>query len=297
VDVDRQLPIGDEIFLDHVGHFVRDTASAREAFVRAGFAPTPVSVQIDRNTGQPTGTGNITAMLGRGYVEVLFKTADTPIGRELDAALARDPGIHLAAFAVADAAAAHRRLAGCGFPVRPLAEIERPVETEMGAGTAAFTVARVEPGAMPEGRIQILTHCTPDRVWQERWLRHPNGSVALARLIIAVSDVEEAAQRFSRFTDRDARPSRTGQTIWLDRGRIELVMPEAFAATLPEVSIPQLPRIGAYGLLVASLDHTEAVLRQGGLPTRRIGPALAVRFPHVLGHGAWLFAEKAADFP
>jgi hypothetical protein len=30
----RQLPIGDEIFLDHVGHFVRDVDAATRALVR-----------------------------------------------------------------------------------------------------------------------------------------------------------------------------------------------------------------------------------------------------------------------
>ena len=53
--------------------------------------------------GTPTGTGNVTAMFSRGYIEVLFKTADTPLGREFDLALAGHAGVHLAAFSVADA--------------------------------------------------------------------------------------------------------------------------------------------------------------------------------------------------
>ena len=53
---------------------------------RAGFAPTPVSVQVAPDGG-PTGTGNVCAMMTRGYMEVLFKTADTPLGREFEAAL------------------------------------------------------------------------------------------------------------------------------------------------------------------------------------------------------------------
>ncbi len=117
-EADRQLPLGEEIFLDHVAHFVRDRDAARAALARAGFAPTPVSIQASPGpagaTPTPTGTGNVTAMFARGYVEVLFKTADTALGRELDAALARHPGLHLAAFAVADAGAAHRRLGAAG---------------------------------------------------------------------------------------------------------------------------------------------------------------------------------------
>ena len=79
----RQLPAGEEIFLDHVAHFVRDAEAAGRALRRVGFAPTPVSIQADKDpsTGKlvPTGTGNITAMFPRGYTEVLFKNSDSPL--------------------------------------------------------------------------------------------------------------------------------------------------------------------------------------------------------------------------
>src|SRR5262245_47173860 len=156
---DRQLPLGDEIFLDHVGHFVRDAEAASRALARAGFAPTPVSVQANPD-GTPTGTGNVTAMFTRGYVEVLFKTADTPLGREFEAAIAGHAGVHLAAFSVADAEQQHRRLADAGFAMRPLVQFQRPVQTEAGPDVAAFTVVRLERGAMAEGRIQMLRHRT-----------------------------------------------------------------------------------------------------------------------------------------
>src|SRR3979411_445990 len=110
-EADRQLPIADEIFLDHVGHFVRDPDAATRALARAGFAPTPVSIQVNpAPAGAPrlTGTGNTAAMFARGYIEALFRTADTPLGRELTAAMARYPGVHLAAFAVADSAKSHQ---------------------------------------------------------------------------------------------------------------------------------------------------------------------------------------------
>jgi Glyoxalase-like domain len=298
-EADRQLPIGDAIFLDHIAHFVPNVTSARAALVGAGFAPTPVSIQVspDAAATRPTGTGNITAMFRRGYVEALFKATDTPLSRELDAAIARYPGVHLAAFAVADAGAAHRRLATSGFRVRPLVEMQRPVDTEAGPGMAAFTIARVEPGEMAEGRIQILTHRTEDSVWQPRWLDHPNGSLGLAGLVIATADIEEAAQRFARFTNRPARASRLGRTIQLDRGRVELMTADAFNAMLPEVAIPRLPFIGAYGLIVRSVTDAEAALRSGGLQPRRIGTALSVPFPAALGLGAWLFAETTAELP
>jgi hypothetical protein len=291
-EADRQLPLGEEIFLDHVGHFVADRQAASHAFVRCGFAPTPVSVQVNPD-GTLTGTGNVCAMFARGYIEVLFKTADTPLGAELDLSMARYRGVHLAAFAVADAGHAHARLAAAGFALRPLVNMQRPVDTETGPSTAAFTVARVERGAMAEGRIQILTHHTEDAVWQKRWLAHPNGARALASVVIAVPDVQEAAARFARFTGRRAMSTRSGQMIALDRGRVELVTRGAFEAALPEIAIPNLPFIGAYGIVVASLDAADAIFAHAGLRTRRANDYLVVPFPEQLGQGAWLFAESS----
>jgi hypothetical protein len=295
-----QLPHGAAIFLDHVGHFVHDIAAASRALAQAGFAPTPVSVQTQPGpdgAARLTGTGNATAMLTRGYVELLFKTADTPLGRELDAALARHPGVHLVAFAVADAASAHRRLAGNGFRMRPLVEMQRPVETAGPSGTAAFTVARLEPGEMPEGRIQLLTHRTEEMVWQPRWLAHPNGALGLTSVMIAVADVNEAAQRFARLTERPARASFLGRSIELDRGRIELLTANTFSETLPQVQIPSLPFIGAYGVSVASLAAAEQSLVQGGITPHRHGQTLMAAFPEALGCGAWLFSERGAADP
>jgi hypothetical protein len=292
---DRQLPLGGEIFLDHVGHFVHDPHAASAALQRAGFAPAPLSVQVNPDPAggepQPTGTGNVTAMFRRGYIEVLFKTADTPLGREFDAAVARYPGIHLAAFAVADATQAHQRLQDAGFRMRPLVQMQRPVDVNGGPGTAAFTLARVEAGEMREGRIQMLTHRTEGAVWQPRWLTHPNGARGLASVTIAVADLAEAARRYARFTGRQTKPSDGGQKIVLDRGGVELVTAETFARMFPECPIPSLPFMGACEIRVESLAVLGPILDRTGLQTRRIDRSLLAPFPEELGRGMWAFSE------
>lgn len=297
---DRQLPVGDQIFLDHVGHFVRSPEAARRALDRVGFAPTPASIQVNPEVTvgtKLTGTGNITAMFSRGYVEVLFKTADTVLGREFEAALAHHPGIHLAAFAVADASKAHERLSAEGFPVRPLAKMQRPVETETGDSTAAFTIARPEPGVMPEGRIQILTHHTERAVWQKRWLTHPNSAIELIDVIIAVADVEEAAQRFARFTGRAATRTSGGAVLRLDRGGIYLVGYERIMERLPEVPINKLPFMVGYALRVQSLEAAEAAIDRADLAWHTFDEGIAAAFPVELGEGAWFFVEQADGLP
>ncbi len=297
---DRQLPAGDEIFLDHVAHFVRDANAARQALTRCGFAPTPTSVQVnpDRSGSmRPTGTGNITAMFERGYAELLFKTADTPLAREFDAMIEQHSGLHLAAFSVADAEAAHRRLAASGFVVRELVRMSRPVETEAGAGTAAFTIARVEPGVMPEGRIQMLTHHTEEAVWQKRWLGHPNSAIGLIDVVIAVADVEEAAQRFARFTGRDATRTSGGAVLQLDRGGVYLVNYDRITERLPEIAITRLPFMAGYAVRVRSLAIAETAVDRADLEWHAFEEGIAAAFPSELGLGAWFFVEHAAGLP
>ena len=300
-ETDRQRPLGEEIFLDHLAHFVRDAESAGRALTHAGFAPAPLSIQSnpDPHGGPPqlTGTGNMTVMFRRGYVEILFKTSETPLSREFDVALERHAGLHLVAFAVADAAKAHARIGASGFPVRPLVQMQRPVGTETGEAVAAFTIARVEAGVMPEGRIQMLTHRTEQAVWQPRWLTHPNGAVALTDVVIAASDIEETAQRFARFTGRPVIANESGRAVALDRGRVQIMNTAAFTSLLPEVAVPSLSFIGAYAIMVVSLDAAEQALRARATPSRRHGPLLIAPFPRELGRGAWIFVETASALP
>jgi Glyoxalase-like domain len=298
----RNLPLGGEIFLDHVGHFVRDAEAAGQALRRAGFAPTPVSIQSDRDPSTngliPTGTGNITTMFARGYVEVVFKTSDSPLVRQFDAALARRAGLHLAAFAVADAGQARHRLAGAGFPVDDIVRMQRPVKTEVGPDTAAFTIARVEASTMPEGRIQILTHQTEHTVWQPRWLTHPNSVCDLIDVVIAVENVEEAAQRFARFTGRPAASIEGGGAlIRLDRGGVYLLNQRRATEKLPEVPVTSLPFMIGYALGVQSLAAAEAAIDRADLEWRALEDGIVATFPTELGEGAWFFVERTESLP
>jgi hypothetical protein len=300
MDANRQLPLSAEIFLDHIAHWVPDAGAAGQAMIRAGFAPTPISVQTNPGPGGtsvPAGTGNVTAMLTRGYVEVLFKTSDTPLTREFDAGIARYAGLHLIAFAVADARAASEHLAAAGFRTAPIVALRRPVGTETGEAEAAFTVARVAPGEMAEGRIQYLTHHTEDAVWQKRWLAHPNGVKELIDVIAVVADVDEAAGRYARFIGRNPIKTPMGRGFILDRGGVQLCDKPSFTRVVPNLPVPSLPFIGGYALRVDSLTATVNHLRAGRLPFIANNRIVFAPFPAALGQGSWIFVERIADLP
>src|SRR6266436_1351388 len=186
-----QLPPPGAVFLDHVAHFVPAMDTAGAALERCGFRLTPFTAQANRVEGAavPTGTGNRCAMLRQGYLEVLTATptGDTDLAQQLRERIADHVGLHLAAFSSADTAAEHRRLDAAGFPTLPLVDMRRPVMTEARSADARFTIARVAPGSMAEGRVQFLTHHTERLVWHRGFLDHSNGAQALTGLWIAAA--------------------------------------------------------------------------------------------------------------
>ena len=159
-----------------------------------------------------------------------------PTRRSAASSKPRSRGIPVAASGVRGGGRSrvHRRLGEAGFRTRPLAPFSRPVGTKTGMATAAFTVARVEPGEMPEGRIQVLTHHTEDAVWQKRWLAHPNGAPRARER----GDCRRRRGRGGSTVCALYRATRgahaSGQAVQLDRGRIDLVTRDTFAAALPE---------------------------------------------------------------
>ncbi len=296
---DAQLPVGGQIFLDHIGHFVRDIDSANAALKQCGFLTTPFSVQT-APTGpdgamQPTGTGNICTMLRSGYLEFLTKTTETPLAAELEAAIDRWPGVHLAAFAVAQPEATYKRLLQAGIDMRPLVHMRRPVETENGKGEARFTVLRPKPGVMAEGRIQLLTHHTEKEVWQPRWLSHPNGVLGLLGTLIVTADLEDAAARLERLLGLTPKRHSYGIRFALDRGYLELLSPDAAEPVVGKP--PGIPWIASYALRVENLKLTADFMSKAGIPTNRLRNALIARFPDAIGVGSWIFVEDVADLP
>lgn len=290
------LPRPGQTFLDHVGHFVPDAEDCAAALKAAGFTVTPFSAQLapDPETGRPglTGTGNVCVMLRSGYLEFLAHTADTPIGLEFKEALSRRAGLHLAAFAVADAEARHAQLCAAGFAMRPLVRMSRSIETPTGASEAKFTVARLEKGTMPEGRIQLLTHGNEAALWQRRWLDHANGADRLVSIVISAPDPAEAANRLSAFLDRPSMQADGSRyRVKLDRGGID-ILDEAAAGQLVGTRIePGRPTIVGYRVGVSDLSRTRDCMARAGLPVRMAQGEAIVSFPTALGLGAWVFAE------
>ncbi len=262
---------------------------AGTAFARLGFPLTPFTVHRNEDEAGnriPTGTANRCAMLGRGYLEILtdVEGLDTPFSRAHRAAVARYEGLHLIAFSVDDVAAEAGRLDAEGFRPQPVANLRRPMPVDGGGEEeAGFSVLRVPPGTMAEGRMQILRHETPDVVWQPSTIARENGVTGLSGVVICTDDPAEAADRYARFTGRAGE----GARIALDRGSLNFVTPAGLARAIPAARPPSLPFIAAAVLESADIAATRRFFEAAGIPVEAL-PDGAIAVPPEFAMGAWL---------
>ena len=277
--------------IDHVAHFVPDGESASAALSRLGFTLTPLSAQSHRLQADgplvPAGTSNRCVMLRQGYLEFLTPTHDTPNAQQLRDAIARYVGVHLIAFGTQAAGEDHARLQREGFDPLPPVALQRQAETPDGEATARFTVVRVAPATMAEGRIQFCQHHTPDVVWQPRWLGHANHAVGLAGVLVCVADPAQTAWRYARFT---GLPVSESHGTWrLDTARGYVLFTDA--TTLQHalgISPPALPWIAGY--LIDSDDMNATRRMTGG---NALGERLCVSLPPALG-GLMIFQPSGS---
>jgi hypothetical protein len=289
------LSLPDESVLDHVGLFVPDMARAGRAVERLGFALTPLTPQrhaLASGALAPTGTANRLAILQHGYIEFLAATGDTPIAVQLRRAIGRYTGAHLIAFGTTDAEATHARLGQAGFDPLPMVRLQRSVRTAAGERLARFSVVRVPPERMIEGRMQFCRHHTPELVWQTQHQDHPNRAHSLTDILMCVDDPAEVAARYGRFLDL-APETHEGLFLFrLARGRLHVFNPTTLAHTAG-IEAPTTPFIAGFVLTSTDLAATRAVLDEGALAIRDLGPGVIAAMPEDIATTIFFMAPDA----
>jgi len=287
---DRQRPRAGDLCLDHVSHFVPDLDAAAGVLAALGFAVTPVSVQ--RTQEGPAGSSNRCVMLGAGYIEVLTPTHDTPTARRMRAAIGHHVGVHLLCFGTPSAESEHARLAAHGFAPLPLVRLSRPVRVAGRRRLARFSVVRLPPEKMPEGRIQFVEQRTPENLWLAEHLRHPNGVLGLAAAFVVADDPVAVAARFARFAGIIPRPSGPFVRLPTARGDVLVGTRRAWHRLLG-AEPPPAPSIAGYALAFRDPAKFAARCRRAGITVKRRGALYAVHLPPVLG-GTCLFGTWGA---
>jgi len=264
---DRQLPVGHEVFLDHVGYFTADLDAAGAQLARLGFAVSPVNLQQNADAQgnlKPSGTSNRLAVLRRGFLEILAATHDTPLGDQLKAALARYAGLHLIALSHADIPAERERLIAEGFAMQEVVNLRRHKQTAEGMREVRWSVLRPQAGVMPEGRVQFAYCHTPELTWNEAAPPLANAADGLSDILLIVRDRQEAAARFGRFAGRAPREEGSLSIVPLDRGRIVLAEPD-FTSAISNFTLPNVPCMCGQALFCADLGLVRSILAEAGI--------------------------------
>jgi hypothetical protein len=266
--------------LDHVGIAGRDLGAMAAAFERLGFQLTPLARHSGKRTPDgpvvPFGTGNRCIMLRQGYVELIAIVDPAAFSNTLDRFLARYAGIHIIALGIADEVENLDRLRRAGIDIPGVAYLERPVDDADPNGPRA-RFARLPLPDAPEGRLQLIRHLTPEAIWQERFLTHPNHAVGLEEVVIAVEQPAEAAARFSRLAGRPVVPDPAGGfALPLPHGTVRLLPADALGTVFPGVAIPSLPYIAGVTVRTADLEATARLLAEGGVAHERLVESVLV---------------------
>jgi catechol 2,3-dioxygenase-like lactoylglutathione lyase family enzyme len=245
--------------LDHIGIAVPDLAAAAATYRRLGFQLTPLQQQAGPlEPGGPVvrwGSANHCAMLERGYLELIGIVDPALYDNQLGAFLARYHGIHILALGTADAEAQVERLRASGLIVSGVRPMQRPVATPAGMDEVRFK--RVPLADAPEGRIQLIEHLTPDLMWQEHLLDHPNRVVALTETVLCVGNVAATAERFRHLAGIDPLRHGRARIFAFAAGRLVLCDPASLGDFMNDVTPPTLPWFA--GFSVATDDGNEAV--------------------------------------
>ena len=292
----QQLPAPGTLNLDHVAHFVPDIGAASAVLAQLGFTLTPFSPQMTKDAAGdpvPAGAGNRCAMLESGYLEFLTPTSDTPVAQQIRAAIARHTGQHLVAFGTPAAEEEHSRLARHGFDPLPLVNLQREIDVSGELRLGRFSVVRVPPAAMPEGRVQFVQHHTPECLWQPKYLGHPNGVTGLMAAFVVADEPEEVAARFARFAGLLPRPVRGFVQLKSGRGDVFVGSGTACKSLFGEEP-PAAPAMAGYALACKDPKGLRDRLRVLGCSVSEPSPDLyAAILPPAIG-SAWVFGTEAA---
>ena len=220
--------IPSRIAFDHLVVMLRDELDSRAPAFEAG------GYRLSAPGYHNLGSMNRLIVLNTSYIELLGWPAGTePKRKEIaDQAL----GLDALVFRSDDAEADYLRLEQAGFDVQPVSHLERPLNVQGGTETARFNTVRFNTQPVPGLRMYFCQHLTPEYIWDEEIIQHPNGAKFIHSIFVTAPNAEATAQTVARLVD--AQYLHDGDHYLIKLANTELIIvpaPETTAARIERV--------------------------------------------------------------
>jgi hypothetical protein len=214
--------------LDHVGIIARNLDAISGYWERLGFLLTPQSQQMGMAPGkqepEPWATANRCIMLKHGYIELVGITQPVRYNPWMHF-IERFEGMHILAMRCENGNAFYEELCNRvpnGFT--PPIQRMRRISMNGSARELRFRNIFSHDDNYPEGRFIVIEHQTPDLLWQQKYMTHANGAVALTEAVVAAREISETGERLSRLTGVTPSSAEDGAlTFELESGGLVIV--------------------------------------------------------------------------
>jgi hypothetical protein len=266
--------------LHHIGLINSSLEMSAACYERLGFTLTPVSLpRIIPEPGrvpETFGAGNRHAIFTHNYLELLGvvnpqKWAAFPREQrgpyDLDLPLSRYEGLHVMHFGTDHIEMVKERLDKQGVACSGIREFQRNVQTQTGEHMMKARTIHFPPESNPEGLLQIAQHDTPGLVFQERYMHHRNGALALTEIMIVTETPRIYAAKYERYSGHMGKCIANNHfVVDLGLSRITVIDPERLMELIPGFVIPALPFMAAFTIKVADLQLVCDVLSGNNVP-------------------------------
>lgn len=245
--------------IDHALVGVEDLEGARKAWMRLGFTLSPRGRHIG------WGTANYCIMFPQDYIELLGILDASQFTNNLDRFLTDGEGLLGVAFSCDDAPATAAALQQAGIAAEDPKDLKRILESEAGEELPEFQLVHLPPDATPGVSSFVAKHLTPEIVWRQQWLTHPNGATGLDSVTVAVDEPSRLLPAYAKLFGEDAVAAENlSLTVTTGGARLHFLAPEA----VDDVS-PLPPRGAPCGLALAvkagDLGQAKRLLEENGV--------------------------------
>jgi catechol 2,3-dioxygenase-like lactoylglutathione lyase family enzyme len=251
--------------LDHVGIVVGDLDRASETYRRLGFRLTPRSSHKLRTAPdgpfELLGSGNHCIMFRQGYLELLGVTDPARPHDSIAKRLDRYEGLQLIALGCDNADRVEEVWRQVTDGCEPAVILGRDVPIiDGGTEEGRFKIVYLDDRAVPEAELFAIQHLTPNVLWQDGLLDHPNTATGLLSVSIVSPDSTATTGRLSRLGLSHSAGPHGDRFALASGGWIDVMSEQASAKAFPGARLPALPCAIAARYTVENLAAAEACL-------------------------------------